>query len=228
MPALVINEIRFNYDSNKSSEFIELHTKTAGNLGAMRLFMASTSLDEPIYEFPPVEVAAGEYIMLHLRTLGVDKAVDELGSELNLSKANRADDSKDDARDLWVPGSTKYLHKTDVIYLLDQDDMILDGLAVMETSTAWGKNKDFSKAAELLAKQGEWLSAGGEPVKTPGVADTISSANTTTTQTLCRDETAEDSNTLADWYVCAQSNASPGAINSTVHYGSKSKSAKKL
>jgi hypothetical protein len=230
MPKLLINEMRFTYDSNKSSEFIELHTQTDGNLGAMRLFVASTSLDEPIYEFPPVEVAAGEYIMLHLRTLGVDKAVDELGSELNLSKANRPDDSKDDARDLWVPGSTKYLHKTDVIYLLDQDDMILDGLAVMETSEAWGKNKDLSKAAELLAKQSAWFDANGKAVKTPGGADTISSANTTTTRTLCRNEAIPDSNTLADWYICANSGASPGAKNSTTIYTAKStkSAAKKL
>jgi hypothetical protein len=228
MPKLLINEMRFDGSSAPASEFIELYTKTSGNLGAMRLFMAYTSLDEPIYEFPPVEVAAGEYITLHLRTRGTDTAIDELGNALNLSKAGRADDAKDDARDLWVPGSTKYLHKTaDVIYLLDQDDMILDGLAVAENgSSTWDKNKNFSKAAELLAKQGSWLDASGKAVKTPGTADTVNSAGTTMTRTLCRDETVGDSNTLADWYICNGS-ASPGAKNNEVRYVKSTKSAAK-
>jgi hypothetical protein len=219
MPKLLINEIRFENASKDRAEFIELHTQTDGNLGAMRLFVASTSLDEPIYEFPSVEVAAGEYITLHLRALDVDNAVDELGDKLDLASAGKnASDSNDAARDLWTPVSTKYLHKADVIYLLDQDDMILDGLAVTEDSTMWDKNKDLSKAAELLAKQGAWLDVNGTAVKTPGAADAVNSKGTTVTRTLCRDETKVDSNMLADWYICATSNASPGAKNSTTKF----------
>jgi hypothetical protein len=224
IPKLVINEIRFDYKKDETAEFIELHTQTAGNLGALRLFLASTSLDEPVYEFPLVEVAADEYITLHLRTLGVDKAVDELGVKLDLgSSGKNGKDSRDDARDLWVPGSTKYLHDTaDVIYLLDQDDMILDGLAVMENgSAAWDKNKDFSKAAELLAKQGAWLNANGTAVKTPGTADAVNSKDATATRTLCRNENIPDSNTLTDWYICIQGGASPGTKNNPNLYTSQ-------
>ncbi|MDR1149021.1 MAG: hypothetical protein LBK66_10360 [Spirochaetaceae bacterium] len=235
MPKLVINEIRLNNTSGEYAEFIELRTQTDGNLGAMRLFVASTSIDEPIYEFPLAEVAAGEYITLHLRTLDVDKAVDELGDKLDLASAGKdGKDSNNEARDLWTPVSTKYLHENaDVIYLLDQDDMILDGLAITNIAKnpdAWDKNKNFSKTAELLAKQGAWLDANGKAVKTPGVTDTVNTENNTRTRTLCRNEAIPDSNTLADWYICANSSASPGAKNSTTIYAPKSTKsvAKKL
>ncbi|MDR2658706.1 MAG: hypothetical protein LBC27_01785 [Spirochaetaceae bacterium] len=226
IPALVINEIRLDY-INPSVEFIELRTKTSGNLGALRLFVASTSIDEAVYEFPPVEVAAGEYITLHLRTLEGDKAVDELGSELNLSSAAKSSDTKDDARDLWVAGAVKYLHTADVIYLTNQDDIVLDGLAIAKDSVDWDKNKNLSKAAEFLAKQGAWLSAEGDAVKTPSAADAVNSSNTTPTRTLCRDETKADGNTLADWYTCDTSGASPGGKNSVKRYTPKAKSVSK-
>ncbi|MDR1363174.1 MAG: hypothetical protein LBJ35_03890 [Spirochaetaceae bacterium] len=226
MPQILINEIRLDY-IKPSAEFIEFYTKTSGNLGALRLFATSTSLDEPIYEFPPVEVKAGEYITLHLRTLEDDKAIDELGDALNLASASKAGDAKDTARDLWAPGAVKYLHSADVIYLLDQDDVILDGLAIAKDSADWGKNKNLSKAAELLAKQGAWLNAEGEAVKTPGVADTATSAGTTPTRTLCRDETKPDSNTLDDWYICVTSGASPGEENNPKRYIAAAKSSVK-
>jgi len=68
MPPLVFNELRTEYSKPKV-EFVEFLAKGAGNLGALRLFIASHSLSIPAYEFPPAEVKAGEYIVLHLRTL---------------------------------------------------------------------------------------------------------------------------------------------------------------
>jgi hypothetical protein len=222
LPQLVINEIRLYY-SKPSSEFIELRTLTAGNLGAMRLFAADASIEEPIYEFPPVNVGADEYIILHLRTLEDDTAIDELGDALNLAKAAKASDTNDDSRDLWVAGSEKYLHPADVIYLVDQDDNVIDGVAIAVDSTGWDKNKNLSKAAEFMAKQGAWLNAQGEAVKTPAPTDAADSNGHTATRTLCRDETKPDSNTMTDWYICYTSNATPGGKNSEKRHVPKAK-----
>jgi hypothetical protein len=215
IPNLRLNEVRLVY-SNPALEFIELYTETGGNLGAMRLFVASVSIDEPVYEFPQAEVKAGEYITLHMRTKEGDTAEDELDDKLDLSVAvvSKKADVSDTARDLWVPVNTRYLHDTDVIYIVDQDDVVIDALVVAESSTAWTKNSAFSKAAELLAKQGAWLAGNGEAVKSPGYADAVDSDKTTATSTVCRDEDKPDSNTLADWYICAQKNATPGKKNS--------------
>jgi hypothetical protein len=230
IPALRLNEVRTVY-SNPSLEFIELYTKTAGNLGAMRLFAASEGLDEAVYEFPPAEVEAGEYITLHMRTKEGDTAIDELGDELNLSAAveSKKSDVSDTARDLWVAGANK-LYSTDVIYLVDQDDNIIDALVMAETPDKWAKNNTFSKASEFLAKQGAWLAANGELVKSPGYSDAVVTAKivngklttlTTATRTICRYETKEDSNTMADWYICNTSKATPGKKNSTERYEGK-------
>jgi hypothetical protein len=214
MPKILINEVRLECNT-PASEFIEFRTQSAGNLGAMRLFAASTSIEDPIYEFPPVEVAAGEYITLHIRTRDATKEVDELDG--NLKKA-KSDATNDEARDLWVPGSVKYLHKADVIYLLDQDDRIIDALLIAEGSSDWSKNKNLAKAAEFAAKQGAWLNKDGEAVKTPDHTDTVVSTGTAQTRTLCRDETKADSNTLADWYICHTSSATPGYENNSKRY----------
>jgi hypothetical protein len=223
MPETVLNEIRLDY-SKPTVEFIELYAKSAGNLGAMRLFAASSSVEEAIYEFPPVEVAAGEYITLHLRTLDPAIEVDELDGNLKKSGASNAKDANDTGRDIWAPGAVKYLHKTDAIYLLDQDDRIIDAVVISASQDEWNKNKaTVSTAAELMAKQGAWLNRDGEAVKTPGYTDAVSSEGTTGTRTLCRDETKPDSNTLLDWYICAASNASPGKENSAKRYTAPAK-----
>ena len=227
---LKLNELRLVQSRSSSTkkysiEFIELYTETDGNLGAMRLFVASTSIDEPVYEFPQAEVKAGEYITLHMRTKEGDTVKDELGDNTDLSdiKASNENDVNEDARDLWAAVDARYLHETDVIYLVDQDDAVIDALVVAESSTAWTKNSAFSKAAELLAKQGAWLAGNGEAVKSPAYADAVNSAGTTATRTLCRDEGKLDSDTatLADWYICDTSNATPGRKNSTKRYGEK-------
>ena len=222
---LRLNELRLDQTKSSSTgkysiEFIELYTEEAGNLGAMRLFVASMGIDEPVYEFPTAEVKAEEYITLHMRTKAGEAVKDELGDATNLSgiKVSNEKDVNDTARDLWVPVDIKYLHKTDVIYLVDQDDVVIDALVIAEKSDVWAKNKTFSSAAELLAKQGVWLAGDGEAVKSPGYADAVDSNGTTATRTLCRDEDKPDSNTLADWYICATSNATPGEKNSTKRY----------
>jgi hypothetical protein len=207
-------------------EFIELRAQSSGNLGAMRLFVASTSIEDPVYEFPPVEVAEGEYITLHLRTLDASKEVDELDENLKKSGASKETDANDEARDLWVPGALKYLHTADVIYLLDQDDKIIDVLLIAKDASDWSKNKNLSKAAEFAAKQGAWLNKDGEAVKTPDHTDTVGSTGTTLTRTLCRDKTRPDSNTLADWYICDTSKATPGRENDIKRYTPKPKSVK--
>jgi hypothetical protein len=227
LPELMINEIRTTYTSKESSEFIELFAKTSGNLGALRLFSAYTSTETPIYEFPSVEVAAGEYITLHLRTLEGDTAVDELGNDLSLSKAKRASDTKDNARDLWLAVSEKRIDdKADVIYLLDQDDNILDMVVLAVDAEKWDK---FTKAAEPL-KRGAWRGRDGQTLQAVSFADVVNSTGLTMTRTLCRNEAAADSNTAADWYVCNDKGASPGAKNSEKRYdptASKSVSKKK-
>ena len=210
IPPLLINEIRTE-NSKPKAEFIELKTLQAGNMGALRLFIAGYYKAPMVYEFPPVEVAAGEYITLHLRTTE-ETARDELGTNLNESGGT---DSSPTARDLWLPGSTKLLHKTDVIYLLDQDDRVIDSVMFSENADPWWSKDYFAEAAEFLFKADAWQSNG----KICSPADAVPSSSTTNTRTICRDETLKQSSgTAADWYITVGSGATPGKLNNPKRY----------
>jgi hypothetical protein len=218
IPGLIITELRTEY-ANPKAEFVEIKTLGAGNLGAVRLFIAGMGMAEPVFEFPPVEVAAGEYLVVHLRTLD-NASVNETGGDLGLSAGAEA---LPDVRDFWVPEALKRLRKTDAVLLLDQDDKALDGALLSENpDNAWGK-EDLNRAAELLAAQKAWLAGQGAAGGSQGLSprEAIPTKGTTATRTICRDETEADTNTAADWYITATSQASPGKPNSDKRYEPK-------
>ena len=210
MPSLLINELRTE-NTKPRYEYIEFKTLKAGNLGAIRLFIAGNYKAPMVYEFPPAETSTGEYITLHLRTTE-ENCRDELGKNLAESGGT---DSSPTARDLWIPGSTKLLHKTDAVYLLDQDDNVIDAVMVSENSDPWWNKDYFTEAAEFLFNTGAWKSPDG---KICSPADAVKSNGTTVTRTICRDETVKNTGTASDWYITATSSATPGATNNPKRY----------
>jgi hypothetical protein len=208
VPDFFISEIRTensNMSTNKPrTEFVELYIQSAGNLGALRLYAAGNNsgkgLEAPIFEFPPVMVNAEEYVVIHTRTLpGQDGCRDETGSELGYSGGYEATPG----RDFWIPGSAARLHNTDAIFIVDQDDRIIDGILLCEKEEAW-KN-DIVQAAKQLAGQNAWDSS--------EASSAVSTRKTTPARTVNRDTTKPDSNTAADWYIKESSNESPGYPN---------------
>ena len=211
MPSLLINELRTEYTKPKV-EFIEFKMKTAGNLGAMRVFFAGGSQKPAMYEFAPVEIKAEEYVVLHLRTIE-EGCVDEYSENLSESGGT---DSSPTARDFWIPGASSLINKAaGFVYVLDQDDNVLTAIMHSETATSLWSKDYLAEAAEFLFLQDAWKSAAGE-ICTP--ADAIKSAGTTNTRTICRDETIANTGTAADWYITASSSATPGKENSTKRY----------
>jgi hypothetical protein len=211
LPPLFITELRTEYSKPKC-EFIELKTLGAGNLGALRVFVAGNYKAPLIYEFPSVEVLKGEYITLHLRTTEESNR-DEL--KRNLDESGGVDSSPT-ARDFWIPGSAKLLHKTDAIYLLDQDDSVVDAVMLSENTDPWWVKDYFAEAAEFLFNAAAWKSPDNK-ICDPSKA--VQSTGTTLTRTICRDESlVKDSNTAADWYISANSSATPGKPNSAKRY----------
>ena len=209
MPAIIFNELKTeNTNAKTNVEFVEFLALESGNLGAMRLFVSCKSLSEPVYEFPLAEVTAGEYIVLHLRTPD-ESCIDEIGSDLNFSGGT---DALGNIRDLWLPGSPKILHKTDVLWLMDQDDRIIDAVVLCEKSSDWGKN-NTTAAAEFLGRNGAWLPSAD-------FAGAFITSGTTNTRTICRDEALPPSPRADNWYITANSSATPGKPNSTKRYSS--------
>jgi len=206
VPKLQINELRTEY-SNPKGEFIEFKMLSEGNLGSLRVFAEGNNKVPLIYTFDPVEVKANDYVVLHLRTWDAS-FIDEYGGSKDESNGT---ESSSTAWDFWISGSSELLRKTDAVYVLDQDGNVLDAVMIAENpDPQWGKDY-FVKAAEFLYNQGAWKSPAGT-ICTP--ANAVKAKNSTLTQTICRDETAENTHTAADWYTAATSNATPGKPNS--------------
>lgn len=207
MPKLVINEIRTVYSKPKC-EYIEFKMKSAGNLGAIRVFIAGNYKEPMVYEFMPVEVKKDEYVTLHLRSLEAN-CIDEYGSDLAESGGT---DSSPTARDFWIPGSAKVLHNTDAVYLLDQDNKVLDAVMISENPDNWWTKEYYAQAAEFLFTEGAWKSAEGKICRPLDAVNTYN-ARTASTRSISRDESKENSRTAADWYITANSGATPGKPN---------------
>jgi hypothetical protein len=232
LPKMLINELRLEqYDKTENKvkvklpEFIEFIAKSAGNLGALRVFLGRNSTKEAFYEFRPVEVKAGEYIVLHLRTKAdyASGCKDEIGSDLTQSSAP----DSSNARDFWIPGDKKSLQATDAVYLMDQDDVILDAVVTYKgtdkSATAHWEDK-LAAAREILGEQGGW-SGKSDPF---GPEDAVTSTGCSASRSLCRDEKTADTNSAADWYITSAKSKtcigpSPGQPNSGERYKAKAK-----
>ena len=213
MPELVINEL-CTENSKPKMEFIEFLMLSDGNLGGMRVIILgnTNAARETIYEFQPVEVKKGDYILLHLRTVEED-CINEYGDNLNESGGTNAAPL---ARDFWIPGNSKLVHReATIIYVLNQDDNALAALMVSNsTDVSWSRDY-HEQAAAFLFNQGLWQSAQGNIC---GPVDAAKSTGTTNTRTICRDETARNANTAESWYVTVTSGKTAGRPNNPNRY----------
>jgi hypothetical protein len=207
LPKILINEVRTEFGIPKP-QFIEFRILEAGNMGALRVFAAGNKEAPLLYEFNPVEVKKGEYVVLHLSTYeGTCK--DEYGGNVNESGG---EDSCPTARDFWIPGSSGLLLKTDAVYVLDQDDKVLDAVMYSEKpSASWDKDC-LTEAAGFLFSQGAWKSPSGTACSPLDAVD-ISSVGQHLTRSISRDETVENTHTKEGWHITATLGSTPGLPN---------------
>ncbi|MCL1993676.1 MAG: hypothetical protein FWG66_12095 [Spirochaetes bacterium] len=206
VPQMEINELRTVF-SRPRAEFIEFKMLSDGNLGALRLFIASNPRNPLVYEFPPAEVKQGELVVLHMRTLDEGQSRDELGDNLAESGGQ---DASDTARDLWIAGSARLLRPTDAVYVLDQDGRVVAAVMLSESPAGLWQAGHFQEAAEFLHSQGAWRAAGGG-VPAPADAVDTSRVGTSFTRSVSRDESVADTGTNADWYISGTVGANHGA-----------------
>jgi len=211
IPKIEINELRTEYSSSASrAEYIELKVKSAGNLEGLKLYIMWDAKKPYIFDLPAIDVKQGEYVVIHLRTLE-STCVNELGEDLSESTGT---DSSPNSRDLWVPGSTKLLHKTDIVYLQDANGRILDAVILNEEpDETWKKNQShFAKIIEDLYNSGAWKSEDGN---LPGPLDAVdtSEIKSSATKSISRHEGKENTHTAKDWYITKTSGATPGERN---------------
>lgn len=165
IPALVMSELRMKKKSGmKGPEFVEFYAVTSGNTSGLALVSGANGI-ENCYEFPAIEVKAGEYIVVHLRN-DCDGSVDETGTKLSLATAP---DCSNTARDLFAPRGDKDKRflgiGSDVIYLQNANTgEIYDALLVIDKKKNPEKiPESLLEAAALVEQSGLWLDSNGNP-----------------------------------------------------------------
>ena len=215
-PALVINE--FTPQGNKRRrDAIELYVTAGGNLGGVTLYdgVAGNYRDHVV--LPVVEVAAGDYIVIHATTDGLgDDEVDGPDSSAHAQAVAGA-------WDFWLAEGGGLSGNNGVITVYAAPDgALIDGVIYSNrTSESDARYRGFgSKAtmarADTLVELGGWQYAG----ELIAPEDAISSDATTSTRSLSRDSSATDTDSAADWHTVPTRGATFGAPNTdAVHEG---------
>lgn len=165
VPLLLFSEIRTQLKSQNNSEkaagvykseLIQFFVARSGNLAGLAI-KSGYDGDTRDFYFPPLEVEAGQIIIVHPRLRGAG-TVSELGDDLTLSTAPY---SRDNCRDLWgTEDKAHYGDKTDVLLLVNTcDGKILDGLMFAEEGLEEWKKPLQQEYAELAVAQGLFPSA---------------------------------------------------------------------
>lgn len=197
---LRINEVRTVYAKPKV-EFVEFLVTGAGNLAGVEIGNAMNG-QSPVYEFPPVEVAEGDFIVYHLRSVEAG-----LVNETGAPDESAGIDSCPTARDFWDTLTNAPLKKTNVITVRERrGGPVMDALLCAESGLAAWPSDEVRLAAEESASAGAWL---------PGalISDAACTTGTTATRTLGRNPASGDTDSAADWAVCALGKCSPGLAN---------------
>ncbi len=207
VPVLLISEVRTEYSKPKA-EFVELYARTAGNLGGVILSNAGDGQDAA-YEFPPCEISAGEFIVLHMRETE-ENCIDETESPEQSGGA----EAFPYARDFWIHGNKARLKKTDVILLGERrNGRLMDALLIAEGKYDMWPKPEYENAARMAYESGVWQDGAG-------IGAAVPADRTTVTRTLSRQGYLDvpDGDLPAagkkGWIVTATGGATPGKTNS--------------
>lgn len=160
---LRLNEIQLGKNSSASNphrDYIEFLVLESGNLGGITVEWAS-SVKTYRYQFPAVDVRAGECVVLHCAPEGIPVERDETGSDCGLSGGI---DASLNGRDFWtsvggLPDSTGV-----IAVRLREKDLVCDGLFYADTDKAGAlESKAFGGLPRLLADANIWPFAGTAP-----------------------------------------------------------------
>lgn len=185
VPKLLMTELLVKYGTGTvkketvyRNEFIEILALTDGNLAGVEIVSGSDGEGKK-FVFSPIDVSAGEIILVHLRTTG-DGCISETD---NLNEAT-APHSKNGVRDIWSENTASCLNdKSDVIILRNgPDGEIMDGfMYAADDAEAWKKGPEVF--ADAVAACGIYQS--------PDISEAISSKGVSPLQSFQRKNAAE-------------------------------------
>lgn len=160
------------------SEYVELYVLRGGNLCGIEVCSAADGEDKK-FTFPSVEVNAGDYVTVHMRTIDADELdgegmISEMGDDLTLSTH---EDSCNTARDLWSENTKSCFADSDIIYLKDSySGKILDALVYAKSTVVFWKDA-FNDVVNAVEASGVW---GSEVFPENGVSSDLITSSAAT------------------------------------------------
>ena len=216
VPDLLINELNPRGSAN-TPDCIELYALSDGNLGGLVVLIGTPGNHSGSITLPTVEIAEGDFILVHPKSEGLPEEVDET----DLPDASGGKLASDTAWDFWMPGSPGLPGNNGAVTLLARNGgRIIDAVL-------WSDREDDPDAENLgwtsagfdfasdLGSSGCWKAESGG---TPKPSDAVSVSSSTATRSLCRASNPEDTDSRNDWHTVPTSRRTFGAPNDDAVY----------
>ncbi len=220
VPRALINELTPRGAGNHP-DVLELKTLTAGNMGGAVLYLGTPGSYDARLVFPPFEVAAGSFIVVHLKPTAEPGEVDETSDRT----VSTGFDATDAAFDFWMRDGKGLAGNNGVVSLYDRPGgTCLDGIlysnrtAESDEQYAGFGSAEMRARAEELAACGAWVPAGARVTPEDGV----NPEGSTGTRSLCRSSASDDTNRAQDWHIVPTRRSTIGAVNSDEVYTPRS------
>ncbi len=167
--------------------------------------------------FPPFEVSAGDFVLVHFRPSGDPAEVNETTD----SAASGGLDSSPAAWDFWVRGGDGLGGNNGVLSLFGSPGgTLLDGVLYSNRTSESDELYGGFGTAEVLVRArdlvtlGGWRTAGGQP----SPEDAVNPDGSTSTRSICRWSSGEDTDAATDWHIVPTRGSTFGARNSDEVY----------
>lgn len=210
---LIINEV-ISQGSASKPDLVEFRVVDGGNLAALTFYVGTAANYEHRYIFPELEVEKDDYIVLHMKPLGLEAELDELESK----DQSGGTDANPDAWDFWyrepgggIPGfngalciSGSPMGEIQDAFLYSERNSFSD-----ERYRGFG-TAGFLDRAEYIAGHSAWKFEDDEIRP----EDCFYSKGTTATRSMCRHSSGIDSDSAEDWHIVPTRGATPGSSNS--------------
>ncbi len=230
---MLINE--FNPEGSKRSnspEVVELYVTKGGNIGGLTFTYGSLEENKGSFVFPSMDVASGDFILLHTRWDENHKRdIRRLNESPETGKdAAKARLSSDNAWDFWLENLTGLSNTNGALalYQAPQQDAPLLDVVIYSTSVTSKRYRGWKTS--YLLRQVERLQSGWQGALTPDSQnqfrplvpeDAIRSKDSTGTRSISRLHNGGipvDSNSAADWIIVPTRQYSFGKTNSLKRY----------
>ena len=211
VPQVLINELTPRGSGNHP-DLVELKVMTAGDMGGAALYLGTPGSFDARLVFPAFAVAAGSFILVHLKPTGSAEEVDET-RDMSLS---RGFDASDTAFDFWLPEEVGISGTNGVLSLYDRPGgRCLDAVLYSNRTSQSDESYRGFGSAEMETRAEEIVSAGGWKAAGPRVTpeDAVSPEGSTGTRSLCRSSVSVDTDQAEDWHIVPTRKATFGADN---------------